>query len=625
VLGGSTVTNTGATAINGNLGVDPGLAITGFPPGHVTGGSMHAGDAVALQAQSDTTTAYNALAGEVLTGDLTGQDLGGMTLVAGVYHFSSSAQITGTLTLDAKGDPNAVFVFQVGSTLTTASDSSIVVLNGARDCNIFWQVGSSAVLGTTTAFKGNILALTSITLNTGATVSGRALARNAAVTMDTNDVSIGTCEASADGGVDASSGSDSALDGSSDTSLDTGSSSGSSGASNGDSGAGSDSNSSGASSGSGGASDGPSGIAQDCGTADASAEGTPLDDASAPDGALDEVAVAPPGDAGDSTCTASPSPAPSCQPGGAGMTNCGPTGEDCCTSLQVAGDTFYRTYLNSGPGATGEADPATVSGFRLDKYDVTVGRFRQFVNAVLPPDGGSGWTPPAGSGKHTHLNGGRGLNATGGGYEPGWVTSDNGNIAPTNANLACGSPAGVPPFATWTPSPSGQENLPINCVTWQEAYAFCIWDGGFLPSEAEWEYAAAGGSQQREYPWGTAALGTACPGTGCQYAIYNCDYPSGTGSCTGVGNIAPVGSAASGAGPWGQLDLAGEMWEWNIDWLATYVDPCTDCANLTAASGRVVRGGDFVDTASNLLSPARGNGTPTDRGFDIGFRCSRTP
>jgi sulfatase modifying factor 1 len=171
----------------------------------------------------------------------------------------------------------------------------------------------------------------------------------------------------------------------------------------------------------------------------------------------------------------------------------------------------------------------------------------------------------------------------------------------------------------------------VELIAWQEAYAFCIW-GGFLPSEAEWEYAAAGGSQQREYPWGTAALGTACPGTGCQYAIYNCDYPSGTGNCTGVVNIAPVGYAAAGAGLWGQLDLAGEMWAWNLDWFATYADPCTDCANLTApltaASGRVVRGGDLVDTWSNLLPPARANaasGTQADRGFDIGFRCSRTP
>ena len=279
VLGGSTVTNTGATTVDGNLGVDPGLAVTGFPPGLVTGGTIHAGDAVALQAQTDTVTAYNALAGQAPTADLTGQDLGGMTLVAGVYHFSSSAQLTGALTLDAKGDPSAVFVFQVGSTLTTASNSSVLVLGGAQDCNIFWQVGSSATLGTTTAFKGSILALTSITLTTGATVSGRALARNAAVTMDTNAISIPTCATLADAGVDAGTGSDSgsgAVDSASDATFDVGSSSGSSGSS--DTGSGSSGSSSGGMDASSGSSSGSSGgeAGVDSRAADASEAGTNL-------------------------------------------------------------------------------------------------------------------------------------------------------------------------------------------------------------------------------------------------------------------------------------------------------------------------------------------------------------
>ena len=223
VLAGSTVTNTGASTVHGNLGVDPGLAITGFPPGLITGGTVHAGDAVALQAENDTTTAYDALAGEAPTLDLTGQDLGGKTLTPGVYHFSSSAELTGVLTLNAEGDPNATFVFQIGSTLTTVSHSSVIVLNGGQDCNIFWQVGSSATLGTTTAFKGNILALTSITLNTGATVSGRTLARNAAVTMDTNSVSILNCAVPADAGVEAGSAPEGGSDGGA---MDTGSDAG---------------------------------------------------------------------------------------------------------------------------------------------------------------------------------------------------------------------------------------------------------------------------------------------------------------------------------------------------------------------------------------------------------------
>ncbi len=189
VLGGSTVTNTGPTVINGDLGVWPGLAITGFPPGIVLPpGAAHAGDAVALQAQSDVTTAYNSLAGQPCYRNLTGLDLGGLTLTPGVYCFDTSAQLTGDLTLDTQGNADAVFIFQIGSTLTTAPGSSVIFVNGAASCNVFWQVGSSATLNTTTKFAGNIVALTSITLNTGASVTGRVLARNGAVTMDSNNI-----------------------------------------------------------------------------------------------------------------------------------------------------------------------------------------------------------------------------------------------------------------------------------------------------------------------------------------------------------------------------------------------------------------------------------------------------
>jgi hypothetical protein len=192
VLGSSTVTNTGATTIFGNLGVSPGSAITGFQPG-LFGGAEHAADATALQAQSDLTAAYDVLASDACGVDLSGQDLGGLTLTKGVYCFSSSAALTGTLVLDAQGDPNAVFVFQIGSTLTTASDASVVLVNDAQDCLAFWQVGSSATLGVGTVFSGSILALASITLDTGASVSGRALAQNGAVTMDTNTIAAGSC------------------------------------------------------------------------------------------------------------------------------------------------------------------------------------------------------------------------------------------------------------------------------------------------------------------------------------------------------------------------------------------------------------------------------------------------
>ena len=201
VLAGSTVTNTGSSVISGNVGVSPGLAVTGFPPGIVNAPPIHFGDAVAQQAQSDLTTAYNKAAGLTPPVVLTGQDLGGLTLTPGVYFFAKSAQLTGTLTLDTQGNPNAQFVFQIGSTLTTASNSFVVFSNSLTDSNVFWQVGSSATLGTTTSFQGNILALTSITLNTGATIGcGSALARNGAVTLDSNTIGGGCSSTSGNGG-----------------------------------------------------------------------------------------------------------------------------------------------------------------------------------------------------------------------------------------------------------------------------------------------------------------------------------------------------------------------------------------------------------------------------------------
>jgi len=191
VVGGSTVTNTGASVITGDLGVSPGAAVTGGPT--VTG-TIHAADAVALAAQNDIVTQYNALASAACTTDLTGQNLGGLTLTQGVYCFSTSAQLTGALTLNAQGNAAATFIFKTGSTLTSAAGSTVSLINGGNPCGVAWQIGSSATLGTTTSFIGNLIALTSITLNTGANiVGGRALARNGAVTLDTNNISFAPC------------------------------------------------------------------------------------------------------------------------------------------------------------------------------------------------------------------------------------------------------------------------------------------------------------------------------------------------------------------------------------------------------------------------------------------------
>lgn len=193
VLAGSTVTNTGSSTITGDVGVSPGLAITGFPPGLVNG-TIHAGDASALQAQNDLTTAYNDAAGRAPTGTIATGTLGGLTLVAGTYSSAGFAlDLTGVITLNAQGNANAVWIFQAGSSLITASNSSVLLINGAQACHVFWQVGSSATLGTNSSFQGNILANTSITANTGAVITGRLLARNGAVTLDTNTILEAIC------------------------------------------------------------------------------------------------------------------------------------------------------------------------------------------------------------------------------------------------------------------------------------------------------------------------------------------------------------------------------------------------------------------------------------------------
>ena len=199
VLAGSAVTNSGNSIVSGNLGVWPGQSITGFPPGVVVNGTVYDGNAIAMQAEQDATTAYNAAAGALGAQFLTGQDLGGMNLTPWVYSFASSAQLTSTLTLNADDVQNAVFIFQIASALTTASSAVVDLINANSTDQVIWQVGSSATLGADTAFSGDIFALANITLDAGASIScGGALALTGAVTMISNNVSVtgSACRAS---------------------------------------------------------------------------------------------------------------------------------------------------------------------------------------------------------------------------------------------------------------------------------------------------------------------------------------------------------------------------------------------------------------------------------------------
>jgi formylglycine-generating enzyme required for sulfatase activity len=299
-------------------------------------------------------------------------------------------------------------------------------------------------------------------------------------------------------------------------------------------------------------------------------------------------------------------PPSSCAAAAPGTSTCGTDNDNCCASLLVTGGTFLRSY--DGATYTDMSNPATVSSFRLDAYEVTVGRFRPFVAAVV-----GGWVPPPGSGKHEHLNGG-GVN---GGTEHGWDASWSSAL-PTAAadwttNLQCGYP-----FDTWTAVAGANESLPINCATWFEAYAFCIWDGGFLPTEAEWNYAAAGGSDQRIYPWSSPPSSTTAD---YSYASYDC-----LGQGCDFTDILTVGSDPKGDGKWGQTDLSGSMAEWNLDVSQTpYPMPCADCAALGGGPNRVVRGGGFMQDMTGVLAAGRDANVPAYRNEEYGVRCARKP
>jgi formylglycine-generating enzyme required for sulfatase activity len=282
------------------------------------------------------------------------------------------------------------------------------------------------------------------------------------------------------------------------------------------------------------------------------------------------------------------------------------------------GGTFKRSY--DAVTFTDQTYPATISSFNLDKYEVTVGRFRQFVNAWV-----SGWRPSAGSGKHSHLNNGSGLANSGNpaGFESGWNSSWNSNLSSSAASWDTNlNPGG--PYATWTMMPGPNEKRAINYVTWYDAYAFCIWDGGFLPSEAEWNYAAAGGAEQRVFPWSNPPKST---NIDCSFA----NYFNGASPCFGgpsnVGGPNSVGATSlKGDGKYGQADLAGNVNEWTLDFYSGYSSPCNDCAALTSATYVVVRGGSFGGPSDNLRVSLRyGQYEPLTRFSLNGFRCARSP
>lgn len=268
--------------------------------------------------------------------------------------------------------------------------------------------------------------------------------------------------------------------------------------------------------------------------------------------------------------------------------------KDCCASNLVAGGTFNRS--------NDPAFPATVSDFKLDVYEVTVGRFRTFVNAGK----GTQSSPPApGDGAHPKI------------ASSGWNPAFNASLPATTADLKAGLKC-IAAYPAWTDAPSGHETNPLNCVTWFEAFAFCAWDGGRLPTEAEWNYAAAGGNEQREYPWGA--------GIDLTKASYDCSG-RGQGKCV-FSDMLPVGSKSpQGNGKWGQADLAGNVWEYTLDYDAEpyRLKSCTDCADLQPAMYRTFRGGGFANEGFYAVTSDRLARSPEIADYDVGLRCARAP
>jgi formylglycine-generating enzyme required for sulfatase activity len=289
---------------------------------------------------------------------------------------------------------------------------------------------------------------------------------------------------------------------------------------------------------------------------------------------------------------------------------CGANGTtSCCSNSAVPAGTFYRSYDNvSGGMYTSQAYPATLSTFRLDTYEITVGRFRQFVLAGM---GIQSSAPANGSGAHPWI--------PNSGWDSNWNTV---GLQVDLPSLLTGLKSCS--YSTWTDTPMGNENLPLNCVNWYESFAFCIWDGGFLPTEAEWNYAASGGTEQRAFPWSTPTTSVAIDCTQANYdpaAGYCVNPPSG--GCMPVGSTSPQGD-----GKWGHADLAGSLWEKTLDVYsgANYLlANCDDCLDLSVIDARVVRGGAWNGDENAARVGYRYFDPPDERYVEMGARCARAP